>query len=166
MYLFDPKKYELLLSAGKAYDACSNFIKKFHAEEDMETKMKVFDVIDEAAFFLEKCDDTGIQNFFEGIRTVAYEKYKQQWFSSQDMTGDLMDKTVADYMEEMLHLDESEKCTFSDWLFERGFHNGNIYVCYGEFLDAEYQDKEYMQNLLNEDEYEIYLQDLKNFEEE
>ena len=44
-------------------------------------------------------------------------------------------------------------------LEEIGF-NGEIYVCYDEFIDNEYQDKKYIRSLLdNEELFEEYLEE-------
>lgn len=36
-------------------------------------------------------------------------------------------------------------------------YNGEMYVCYDEFMDNEFQDEEYMRTLLNDKEYATYL---------
>lgn len=48
---------------------------------------------------------------------------------------------------------------FEDFESDTGF-GGELYVCYEEFLEAEYQNKAYVKTLLSPEEYIVYLNDI------
>lgn len=90
------------------------------------------------------------------IKKIAYEKYKLDWMIAHGYT-------FADIMNELNDMQEEEPDTcvsnlFSDWEYEFGF-GSEIWVCYDEFLEYEFNDKDYMKSLLNEDEYKEYLRE-------
>lgn len=90
------------------------------------------------------------------IRKIAYEKYKLNWMMEHGYT-------LADIMNELNDMQEEEPDTcvsnlFSDWEYEFGFES-EIWACYDEFLEYEFNDKDYMKSLLNEDEYKEYLRE-------
>lgn len=87
------------------------------------------------------------------LKKIAYELYKINWTT----THISVERQLAEYRLYQLTLLEdydedsldwnSYIPTFDDWLFEQGY-DGEIYVCFNEFLDYEYQDAEYMEFLL------------------
>lgn len=90
------------------------------------------------------------------IKKIAYEKYKLDWMIAHGYT-------LADIMNELNDMQEEEPDTcvsnlFSDWEYEFGF-GSEIWACYDEFLEYEFNDKDYMKSLLNEDEYKEYLRE-------
>ena len=92
------------------------------------------------------------------IKQIAYEKYKLDWLLRHGYT-------LTDLIAELDLIQESDPCEsisqlFTDWESDFGF-NSEIWVCYQEFLDNEYQDKGYMRQLLNWEEYENYKEDIK-----
>lgn len=94
------------------------------------------------------------------IREIAYEKYKLSWMCSHGFTlSDLMRELHAYQEGDFILLPE----LFREWELEAGF-SGSIWACFDEFLDAEYQDEEYMESLLTKSEFVRYLSD-KNKEE-
>ena len=80
-------------------------------------------------------------------RKRAYEAYKLDWMIQHGHTLADLIKEVGEYMEEMA---EDIVCSFDMWEFECGF-NGEIWACYEEFCENEYQDKEYIKQLLGEE---------------
>ena len=92
---------------------------------------------------------------------LCYELYKLDWISTH-ITSEIMEKTKAAYIDYCLeYLDETEDVnTFEDCIEEYGYANGCIYACFEEFLDSEYQDKEYMKYLIGDNEalYSYYCQ--------
>ena len=76
---------------------------------------------------------------------MAYELYKIDWETTHIST----ERKLAAYREYVYTklVDYDDNYTFEDWLFDNGY-DGDIYVCFDEFLGAEYQDEEYMEYLL------------------
>lgn len=87
------------------------------------------------------------------IRETAYEKYRLSWMLSHGFTlSDLM-RALHSYQEDVFSpLPE----LFCEWEIDAGF-SGSLWVCFREFLDAEYQNEEYMKTLLTEPEFIRYL---------
>lgn len=91
------------------------------------------------------------------IKQIAYEKYKLDWMLRHGYT-------LSDLMNELDQMQEESEDTvsqlFTDWEYGFGFCS-EIWVCYQEFLDSEYQDVGYMKELLDWDEFEKYQEDVK-----
>ena len=89
----------------------------------------------------------------ERLQELAYELYKLDWKREHiTQTRELEEYRL--YYLTMLENAEDEDdwdsdYTFEDWLWDQGY-GGELYVCYNEFLDAEYEDKEYIKYLLCE----------------
>ncbi len=99
--------------------------------------------------------------FCEGtaIEDLAYELYKVDWMRS--ISAKRQAKALKNWYKETDE-EEREDYTFEDYLDEVGF-DGEIYACYDEFLDNEYQDEEYMQKLLGSKK--LFAEYLKSLEE-
>lgn len=87
------------------------------------------------------------------IKKIAFNKYRLDWMLKHGYTlVELINKIQE------IHDDDPsmslQEC-FDDFELFPGFNNV-IWVCYPEFLDNEYQDEEYIKELLTEEEYEIY----------
>lgn len=94
-------------------------------------------------------------NTIEKLRKEAYRLYQLDWFQRHGYS--LLD--IAKYLQEQLEIEDSVEeirsindilleNTFNEWEEETGF-NGEIYVCYQEFLDCEYRETDYMNELFN-----------------
>ena len=68
---------------------------------------------------------------------------------------------AKDYYEGLV---DEAKYSFDDYIYEFGY-NGELYVCYEEFVNAEYLDEYYMKELFNNDKlFKTYKRDLdENF---
>lgn len=89
------------------------------------------------------------------IRKIAYEKYKLDWMLQHGYTlKDLVSELSGCMGEE----DEDLITTFDIWESDYGF-GSEIWACFDEFIDNEYQDEDYMKQLLNWKEYEKYEED-------
>ena len=83
------------------------------------------------------------------LKKIAYELYKIHWKRIHIST----EREMAEYRLYYLILleDYGERDyyapTFKDWLEENGY-DGEFYVCFDEFIDAEYEDVDYMSYLL------------------
>lgn len=86
------------------------------------------------------------------IKKIAYEKYRLDWMLKHGYT-------LTNLMNELDSMQEENEDTvsqlFIDWEYGFGF-GSEIWVCFDEFIDNEYQDKGYMKQLLNWEEYEKY----------
>ena len=84
-------------------------------------------------------------------RKRAYEAYKLDWMIQHGYTLADLIKELKSCVEEV---DEDEfidlNTIFEGWEYDYGFHS-EIWACYDEFCENEYQDKEYIKQLLGEE---------------
>lgn len=82
------------------------------------------------------------------ISGLCYELYKNDWMRriSTERKANLLKNWYQETEQENRSVFGPEQ-----FLDEEGF-DGELYVCFEEFLEAEYQDKEYMKELLSNDE--------------
>ncbi len=98
------------------------------------------------------------------ISKMAYDIYVQNWID-EHTTPELRLQNIRDYycyVQECL-IDGIEPDNYKNWLSDYGF-NGSLCVCYEEFCDIEYHDKDYIKSLLGEDEtfIEMYYRDIED----
>ena len=92
------------------------------------------------------------------IRKLCYELYKIDWKHSHITKEREMD-SIKDYYEGLI--DNDSEYTYEDYIEEFGY-NGELYVCFEEFCDAEYYNVEYMRTLLDNDRLiNIYHEDIE-----
>ena len=93
------------------------------------------------------------------IRKLCYELYKIDWKHSHMITKEREMNSIKDYYEGLI--DNDSEYTYEDYIEEFGY-DGELYVCYEEFCDAEYYDVDYMRTLLDNDELiNIYHKDIE-----
>lgn len=93
------------------------------------------------------------------IRKLCYELYKIDWKHSHMITKEREMDSIKDYYEGLI--DNDSEYTYEDYIEEFGY-DGELYVCYEEFCDAEYYDVDYMRTLLDNDELiNIYHKDIE-----
>lgn len=91
-----------------------------------------------------------------GIKEKAYQKYQLDWMGSHGKSLENLVDGMQDWWKENEAQESySPKVAFED--FEMTGFSGEIWACFDEFLETEYQDMEYMSGLLNPDEYAEYL---------
>ena len=92
------------------------------------------------------------------IRKLCYELYKIDWKHSHITKEREMD-SIKDYYEGLV--DNGSEYTYEDYIEEFGY-NGELYVCFEEFCDAEYYNVDYMRTLLDNDRLiNIYHEDIE-----
>lgn len=99
------------------------------------------------------------------IKEKSYKLYKFNWLSSHGYTlDDVLKKawTIINHVGFDIDIIDVE----SDLLdaFEEVGFNGEIYACFDEFIDSEYQDRQYMECLLGgteSDDYKAYIKDIE-----
>ena len=92
------------------------------------------------------------------ISKLCYELYKVDWKHSHMITKDREMDSIKNHYEAFIN-NETEY-TYNDYLEEFGY-DGELYVCYEEFLNAEYLMEDYIKELLdNDDLFMMYLEDL------
>ena len=92
------------------------------------------------------------------IRKLCYELYKIDWKHSHITKEREMD-SIKDYYEGLI--DNDSEYTYEDYIEEFGY-DGELYVCFEEFCDAEYYDVDYMRTLLDNDKLiNIYHEDIE-----
>lgn len=93
------------------------------------------------------------------IRKLCYELYKIDWKHSHMITKEREMDSIKDYYEGLI--DNDSEYTYEDYIEEFGY-DGELYVCYEEFCDAEYYDVDYMRTLLDNNELiNIYHKDIE-----
>ena len=93
------------------------------------------------------------------IRKLCYELYKIDWKHSHMITKEREMDSIKDYYEGLI--DNDIEYTYEDYIEAFGY-DGELYVCYEEFCDAEYYDVDYMRTLLDNDKLiNIYHEDIE-----
>lgn len=97
------------------------------------------------------------------ISKVAYELYKQDWIDTHT-TREIRLDDIRNWGETEIENDNEElACSYEECREEFGY-SGEIFACYDEFLDNEYQDSSYMKKLLQSDSLiNAYLNDKEEF---
>lgn len=96
------------------------------------------------------------------IAQIAYEKYQLDWMKNHNCSLEELINHLDSIWNESFSYDEgniSPGKAFATFEEDCGF-NGSLYVCFDEFLNAEYTDSGYMEYLLNEDEFSSYQEDI------
>ena len=109
--------------------------------------------------------EIGNTNSFD-ISEVAYELYKQDWIDTHTTKEERLN-TLNEYYNYRYDCikEDFEIDSFEEWIWEIGYADG-IYVCYEEFCDMEYHDKEYMCSLLNNKKLiDMYYKDINTDDE-
>lgn len=88
----------------------------------------------------------------ENLKRKCYELYKLDWLKSHISPQMLFAEFCQYLLERAENEDLEEDYNFDEYLFENGFGEGSVYVCFEEFLDAEFMDEAYMKELLKENE--------------
>lgn len=92
------------------------------------------------------------------ISKLCYELYKVDWKHSHMITKEVEMDSIKNYYEGLV--DEDVEYTYNDYLEEFGY-DGELYVCYEEFLENEYLEEDYICGLLDNAELIIlYYQDI------
>lgn len=92
------------------------------------------------------------------IKDLAYELYKTDWMSRISTERRL--NALRDYYLNVV-TETRYSYTFEEWINEQGY-DGELYVCFGEFLRTEYLEEEHMKALLIDlSLYKEYLEDIK-----
>lgn len=104
------------------------------------------------------------------IRKKAYGLYQLDWMAKKGYTIEDVFWAVLEYAEGSGN--EDRICDkhalldlFSNWESDEGF-GGELWVCFEEFLGAEYLDVEYMKALLPFDLFGEYYEDCKRLTEQ
>lgn len=93
----------------------------------------------------------------EDIKKIAYEKYRLDWMIQhgcglKDITLPLIEIEKDNPGLDIVGL-------IKIWEDDYGF-NGELWVCYDEFIETEFLLAPYMKSLLNVDEYTLYLKEI------
>lgn len=101
----------------------------------------------------------------EMISKYAYELYKIDWKHSYGITEDKELCYIKDYYDGLAEENADEYYSYEEYIREFGY-NGDCYVCYDEFLNYEYLDEKYIEELLDNTELiKLYRKDIKeNFD--
>ena len=79
------------------------------------------------------------------LKKLAYELYKMHW-TREHISKEWQLAEYRGYYLTNLE-DNDDNYTFEDHLEENGY-DGELYVCFDEFIDEEYEDADYMSYLL------------------
>lgn len=101
--------------------------------------------------------DKDIQKKIDGIRSMLYCRYKKEWREdhvSEKARKELYEKWQGLSDEDSLYYDEDDARyydTFEKYEEEVGY-GGEVYVCYDEFIDYEYQDRGWLRRHSSDEE--------------
>ena len=87
------------------------------------------------------------------IKKIAYEKYRLDWMIAHGHSITMLLRELENMRQE--DPDRSLLSMFEEWEYGFGF-SSEVWACYDEFLETEYQNESYMKALLTEYEYELY----------
>ena len=95
------------------------------------------------------------------ISHLAYELYQLDWKLSHGITLEREKRELLRYFNENI-IEDQDNISYSEYLDSYGY-GGMYYVCYEEFLQTEYLDRDYIERLLDHDEVliDLYLQDIQ-----
>ena len=101
------------------------------------------------------------------ISRLCYELYKVDWKRRHMIMADREMDSIKDYYECVRDMTipyftlDGREYTYNDYLEEFGY-DGELYVCYEEFLEVEYLEEDYICGLLdNEKLIAMYYENLK-----
>lgn len=152
---------------GEAGEWCTITFSAKLNESDLRAMKSYFYQAMEEAMDIGECADLNISeeedelsgNETDELRREAYRRYQLDWmmrqgYSVEDLAGHIVAQVKEMDLEEILE-DNGE--IFSQWEGDVGF-NGSLYVCFDEFLGAEYRDPDYMKHLLPEELFALWMQ--------
>lgn len=93
----------------------------------------------------------------DAFRTYCYNLYQLDWLKEH---GHLLDDVFISLITETRDADEDALA--EEILQEWPGPDSQIYACFWEFCENEYQDEEYMRSILNDEDYDLYIKDIQN----
>lgn len=143
-------------------------MRKHIKETDGVLSIADFDPFEMEEMQAKREDDPSEQGslLVESIQTKLYARYKMLWMLRHGLTvqdifdqANLWQKTCN---EEGIDPQRDEGFSFEDFIEDNGFCGGSLWVCFEEFLGAEYLHftDVAMTSVLNEKENELYLIDV------
>lgn len=94
------------------------------------------------------------------IRELCYELYKVDWERNHMITAERKMDSIKNYYECLVDV-SSNQYTYNDYIEEFGY-DGELYVCYEEFLETEYLEDDYICSLLDNGKLiDMYYKDIK-----
>ena len=91
------------------------------------------------------------------IRSIAYLRYQMWWCLNHGITLPDIFAKYSEYWGEVEADDED--LGFEDFIGETGFHGGQLWACKDEFLDCEYQDADFIRQILDPVLFQKYAVD-------
>ena len=97
----------------------------------------------------------------KSIKDIAYEKYQLIWMSDHGYTIENITNLATEWYKALQedNFESIEDFPFAEFLDETGFAGSEIYAAKSEFLEYEYQNVSYMQDLLSREEFLLYIED-------
>lgn len=87
----------------------------------------------------------------EQLQVIAYDLYVEEWLREHISTERLLN-ALRNYHKGVLSGDYSPEYDFNAYVQESGF-DGELYVCFDEFIESEFEDREYMYELLEDETF-------------
>ena len=81
------------------------------------------------------------------LQQTLYEMYKAKWMEGR-ITADMILDECKNYYEAITEVPGCYSC-LDEYIFDNGYA-GTIYVCFDEFCNSEYLNKEYMYELIGD----------------
>ena len=131
----------------------------FISEEEIQALIDFAEEsLNKSDFYAKKIEKNGLEH----ISRLCYELYKVDWKHSHMITPDREMDSIKDYYEMLLNEHDSDEFfyTYENYLEDVGY-SGELYVCYEEFCEAEYLDRDYIHSLLNNESlFAVYQKDM------
>lgn len=90
------------------------------------------------------------------IKRIAYERYKLRWLIDHGYSISQLIEKLAEIENESDYCEDANEA-YKEFEAESGF-GGELWVCFDEFTENEFQDRAYIRTLLNDREYIEYLE--------
>lgn len=101
------------------------------------------------------------------ISKLCYELYKVDWKRNHMITADREMDSIKNYYEDVADMAvpyftvSGDEYTYNDYLEEFGY-DGELYICYEEFMENEYLEEDYICGLLNNEKLiAMYYKDIR-----
>lgn len=99
------------------------------------------------------------------VRRKSYRAYEEDWLK-QHITVEKLNCLADDWRNDVDNSRSGEIMTIFDYLYAHGFAGHESPVCFEEFMHNEYLDQRYMEDILDDETFAQYLDDMRLLDEE
>ena len=81
----------------------------------------------------------------EELKRTIFEKYKIFWMLNHGITIKDISKLAKEWVGDC----DTSEVSLEDYLEEQGFNGGSLWACFQEFLDNEFWERGFIENILS-----------------